>query len=141
MGDRANVYIREDAAHGVYLYTHWSGNELPEIVRAALDSPAGRGRWSDTSYLARIVFCRMVGPENLNEATGYGISARIGDNSYRIIVVDPAGMRIGFAEPPVWNDETHEYPSQADPETWQTFEQYCKRKPAAWPQDEDEAGQ
>jgi len=54
MGDRANVYIREDNDHGVYLYTHWGGYELPEVVRRAL--ARGESRWSDAPYLARIVF-------------------------------------------------------------------------------------
>lgn len=30
MGDRANVYVHEGDQPGVYLYTHWSGHELPE---------------------------------------------------------------------------------------------------------------
>lgn len=54
MGDRANVYIREDQTHGIYLYTHWGSSELPETVRTAL---ARHERWSDTPYLARIIFC------------------------------------------------------------------------------------
>ena len=39
MGDRANVLVGEwngEEFSGVYLYTHWSGSELPWIVQSAL---------------------------------------------------------------------------------------------------------
>lgn len=41
MGDRANAYVHAGEEAGVYLYTHWSGTELPGVVRDALASP----RW------------------------------------------------------------------------------------------------
>ena len=52
MGDRANVVI-DDNGSQVYLYTHWRGTELPEIVRKALTK---NQRWDDPQYLSRIVF-------------------------------------------------------------------------------------
>lgn len=138
MGDRANVYMREDTVHGVYLYTHWGGHGLPEVVRVALDSPVGRGRWSDGPYLARIIFCAMLrrgstdlrtgevaAIDALTSATGYGISAQIGDNSYPIIVVDSADQHIGFAEEP----KRGQVPK---PKAWMSFEDYIKTKPASW---------
>lgn len=83
MGDRANVAIK-DGNNRVYLYTHWNGYELPETLRRALVK--GEDRWGDPQYLARVVFCEMVGDNKGN--TGFGISAEIGDNSYPVIVVD-----------------------------------------------------
>lgn len=90
MGDRANVVIRDtwpDASpkEGVFLYTHWAGTELPEILRKALDN--GRDRWDDSQYLARIVFREMIrGVED--ESTGYGISTRLCDNEHPLLVLD-----------------------------------------------------
>ncbi len=88
MGDRANVVIRESwpedlgDKEAVFLYTHWGGYELPEVVRTALSM---RWRWDDSPYLARVVFDTMT---NLaGEETGYGISTRIDDNEYDLIVL------------------------------------------------------
>lgn len=124
MGDRANVYIKDSATEGVFLYTHWGGDELPEVVREALDSDAGRGRWNDGSYLARIVFCRMVKGDEAS-ATGYGISSRLGDNTVGrpIIVLDPDKQRIGFAAEA----------QVPQPVKWQSFEEYAAAQDAKWP--------
>lgn len=86
MGDRANVYIKGYKGEpGVYLYTHWSGTDLPETVQRAL---ARQERWDDHAYLARIVFCEMVKGFEADE-TGFGISAGICDGGGRILVLDP----------------------------------------------------
>lgn len=82
MGDRGNIAIQTDGKR-VYLYGHHSGSEMPEIVRRAL---ARQQRWDDPPYLARIIFCELVGDDK--GATGYGISATIDDNEHPIIVVD-----------------------------------------------------
>jgi hypothetical protein len=127
MGDRANVYIRQSATAGVFLYTHWGGGDLPEVVRVALDSGQGRARWRDDAYLARIVFCQMVGQDGWNDETGFGISAFICDNEHPIIVLDPAGGRIGFAAEPT------EAAPLPEPKKWQTFDAYCAQRSAKWP--------
>lgn len=71
MGDRANVYVHEGDAPGVYLYTHNGGSGLPDTVRTAL---AREQRWHDDPYLARIIFSTMIEGDVSGE-TGYGISA------------------------------------------------------------------
>jgi hypothetical protein len=92
MGDRGNIVIRsewpEDLGdkEAVFLYGHWSGSELPETLRAALDTPQARDRWTDAPYLARIIFDQMVG-ESQGSATGYGISSRLTDNEYDLLVL------------------------------------------------------
>lgn len=88
MGDRANIVI-DDNGSRVFLYTHWSGLELPEILRAAL---ARRARWDDPQYLSRIVFQQMVGTDR--GETGFGISAVCGDNSYPLLIVDCAKQQV-----------------------------------------------
>jgi len=74
MGDRGSVRVREGDGPSVYLYTHWKGSELSEIVRRALASEAGRNRWNDAPYLTRIIFDELTRGEQGGE-TGYGISA------------------------------------------------------------------
>ena len=87
MGDRANVLIGDingGEFRGVYLYTHWSGTELPLTLQTALKK---QWRWDDAQYLARIVFCEMVKGKEMGE-TGYGISAVVGDSAGRVLKVD-----------------------------------------------------
>jgi hypothetical protein len=89
MGDRANVVIYDPAEdanirEAVFLYGHWSGYDLPTVLQTALQR--GKPRWRDAAYLARIIFCEMVG--ELEGETGYGISTRLTDNEYPLLVVD-----------------------------------------------------
>ena len=90
MGDRANIVIRDNwngdlhDQEAVFLYSHWGGTELPEVLRQGLI--AGRGRWDDATYLARIIFDTMIGGGQ-GEETGYGISTRLGDNGYDLLVL------------------------------------------------------
>lgn len=90
MGDRANAVVLADwpddlnPNEAVFLYSHWAGHELPELVRQALI--AGEERWNDEPYLARIVFDTITEHQH-GGTTGYGISTRIGDNSYNLIVL------------------------------------------------------
>jgi hypothetical protein len=100
MGDRGNIFFvdrREgDALEGIYMYTHWSGAVLPAIVREALER--GRGRWGDSQYLARIVFCELIG-DAVREEIGYGLSTRIGDNEHSVVRIDDLSARVSFHEP------------------------------------------
>lgn len=128
MGDRANVYMKQSETTGVYLYTHWGGDELPETVREAIASPQGRGRWRDDAYLARIIFCRMVGPRDLMEETGFGISAHICDNEHPIIVVDCKNLRVGYAEPSPT--------SPPEPAEWIAFRDFCAQTHADYPSED-----
>jgi hypothetical protein len=84
MGDRANVQVK-DGESNVFLYTHWSGSELPKTLKTALIR--GKERWTDGQYLARIIFCEMV-RDDIDDMTGYGISSVVGDGGDRIIVVN-----------------------------------------------------
>ena len=125
MGDRGNVVVverdhRSGAETGrVYLYAHWGGWGLPERLQRAL---ARRQRWSDGSYLARIIFCEMVRGAEDGE-TGFGISASLGDHDYPLLVVDPARQTVSLEEEP------ERLAGQRDtlgpgPHAW-TFDAYC----------------
>jgi hypothetical protein len=84
MGDRANVLVKSGKNH-VYLYTHWSGYNLPQIVQSAMKR--GKNRWDDSQYLTRIIFCEMI-KDSVMDETGYGISSEVGDGDNRIVTVN-----------------------------------------------------
>ena len=91
MGNRANIAIKQPVMSQegepvfIYLYTHWNGAVLPQILQSALKR--GMSRWGDAPYLTRIIFSEMVKDDVMGE-TGAGISTYITDNSHAIIVVD-----------------------------------------------------
>lgn len=99
MGDRANIFIKSDFGYddgrGVYFYTHWNGHKLPVTLQSAL---ARRERWSDDSYLARVIFFEMI-RDNPGASDGFGISAFLTDNEHKIIVVDAGAQTVGFHRP------------------------------------------
>lgn len=76
---------------GVYLYTHWGGSELPQILASAM--LRGKDRWDDESYLARIIFSEMVQGAEM-ETTGYGIATYEMDKNHETIFVDVANQEI-----------------------------------------------
>lgn len=97
MGDRGNIIVK-DGDSTVYLYTHWSGSDLPETVKSALQR--GKDRWTDGQYLARILFCEMIGGDN--STTGFGISSTFCDGGTDITVnVDDQTVREDTDAPPV----------------------------------------
>jgi hypothetical protein len=87
MGDRANIVVRDRYAKGereaVFLYSHWGGYELPDVLRKAL---ARNDRWGDDPYLARIVFEEMIEVDR-GGATGFGIATRMPDNEHDLLVL------------------------------------------------------
>jgi hypothetical protein len=122
MGDRGNVVIRQGDSNrdDVWIYTHWGGAGMADSVKLALGR---RQRWSDESYLARIVFCEMVSPDFMDE-TGFGLSTRMQDNEHPILVVDVPGQC-------VWEIEGSQLaggriPDGFKPEVATSFNDYCQ---------------
>lgn len=94
MGDRAMIGVRydDDTEPQLFFYTHWEGMVLPAKLQMAL---MRKQRWTDPGYLARIIFCELVGDNNWNEETGYGISTTTyGDIQYDYLVVDMPSMTV-----------------------------------------------
>ena len=93
MGDRGQVHMKD---LGVWLYTHWSATELPDLVRKSLGRSRGKdvpnlpfkegGRWDDPEYLTRIIFCDML-EGDLEGLTGYGIGKDQHGDVYRVIEI------------------------------------------------------
>lgn len=81
MGDRGNIIVK-DGESTVYLYTHWTGSDLPAVIKTSLRR--GKDRWNDGQYLARILFDDMTGSDR--DTSGFGISSVIGDGGTDITV-------------------------------------------------------
>ena len=100
MGDRGNIVMQWPDNQQVCFYTHWGGSEIKEIVAQALNSKAGKGRWGDPIYLARIVFEHLrdeseTDPVGEREA-GYGISPDLGynDNEHEVVYIDVKDLTV-----------------------------------------------
>lgn len=104
----------------IFLYTHWNGYERKEILRNALER--GKGRWTDSSYLARIIFCEMVQADVMGE-TGYGISTTLCDNSYPLLCVSIDDQKVRERE--ASKDATGKILSE-----W-TFEEFLALEPVS----------
>jgi len=81
MGDRNNIKITYTNGQSIYLYSHWGGSELREIVVKALEKS---GRVDDESYFARVLFCKMLGDDlrDWRGETGFGIAPYAPDQDY-----------------------------------------------------------
>ena len=131
MGNRANIVLLTPTGYGpdhglgaIYLYTHSFGDQWPEALREALEF--GRSRWDDDQYLARIIVSRVF-TRLTDETTGGGISLRIGDNSYPLIVCNLRTNTVGFTQ------EGHELADlSTDPHTL-SFADYVAQDRATFP--------
>ena len=92
MGCRAQVKIVDT---NVYLYTHWNGNTLADVLRRAIIR--GYERWDDPEYLARIIFCEMV-QDDINGTMGYGIGTTLNDDNEWLIAVSCKHQTVVVAE-------------------------------------------
>ena len=110
MGDRGNIFVKDttyEKSTGVYLYSHWGGSELKETLQTALKKFPDR--WTDESYLTRIVFSTMV-KDDVDGETGFGISTYLTDNEHDIIMLDPGTQTVTIGE-----------------KKW-TFKEFCEEK-------------
>ena len=94
MGDRGNIVFQEYDNGTIYMYTHWGGSELPQVVARALDR--GRDRWNDEPYLARILFSELV-KDDIEGDTGYGLSTTLGDGSKNVYIF-PSTQTVRFKD-------------------------------------------
>ncbi len=89
MGDRNNIKITYNNGQSVYLYSHWGGSELRDIVADAVRTS---GRVDDESYFTRVLFCKMLGDDlrDWRGETGFGIApyAPDQDDNNKMVHVD-----------------------------------------------------
>lgn len=92
MGERGNILVINEEKE-IFLYTHWYGYKIKQILQAALKR--GYDRWKDGSYITRIIFSEMI-QKDLMGTTGYGISPyRISDN-YEMVIFNVDDQSIKF---------------------------------------------
>lgn len=89
MGDRGHIQIitgnrTDDAA--IWVYSHWSGTELPELSRTALAE--AEGRWDDPSYGARVVVTKLIGGVEGDTGWGIGVSPEDMGDGGRVVKID-----------------------------------------------------
>ena len=64
MGDRNNIVVHQPHYEGqepkqpLYLYSHWHGRHINEVVADAIELAGGRV--NDPDYFTRILFCELV---------------------------------------------------------------------------------
>lgn len=137
MGDRANVMVvdrrkvadDDNEVTGIYLYTHWSGYEWPEKLRQTLNLGTARNRWTDESYLTRIIVAHMYDDLGFSE-TGGGIGTQLTDNEHEIVVLDIPNQTVAFAPAGSETDRNH----------WtnhMSFTEFCDQIEAKYPNEED----
>jgi len=118
MGDRAQVHFEDT---GAWLYTHWGGRTLPEVVRQAL---ARDERWNDPEYLARIVFDEMTGDDT--SATGFGIGTEQLGGVTQTIHIDCSEQEVRLVR--------EQYTTKTSNEEVHEFEEFVNLdKPLKWP--------
>lgn len=131
MGDRGNLAVlQEGGKDQVWLYTHWCGASLPGLLQDGLT--AGRARWEDEPYLTKMLFGFIVEPSEWQQETGFGVSCRLQDHEWPVLVVDIANQRVFTIE--VGDLESFKVPLNYNPkpsESW-TFEEYVELKNLPW---------
>lgn len=72
MGDRAVVGFKATPeSPTIYLYSHWAGSELDDLIAEALVK--AQNRWTHDAYATRIVISQLIADDWKSE-TGWGIS-------------------------------------------------------------------
>ena len=109
MGERAQVTIRDECfdmtGAEVVLYTHWGAYALIDDLKAALSR---RERWDDKSYLARIIFCKMLHGD-IDGTLGLGIQAGQNGDCWREVWIEGERIRITDYDKEIFNGTFEEF--------------------------------
>jgi len=63
-----------DEFGSTFLYTNDLAHDLLHVVHDVLSK---KERWNDADYLSRMLFCRMVPPEQWSKSDGFGIGTQM----------------------------------------------------------------
>ena len=72
MGDRAMCEIRTEDGP-LFVYTHWHGNELPEMSKEAIIK--AEPRWNDDPYATRIIVDQLT-VSGRDDECGWGLMVK-----------------------------------------------------------------
>lgn len=86
MGDRSNIAIEYSSGETIYLYGHWLGDDNISVISQVIHE--GR-RLDDESYLARIIFSKMIA-RDIDSDTGFGIAPYRTDDENDLITICPS---------------------------------------------------
>ncbi len=115
MGDRAQLKVT-DGKHSVFLYTHWAGSELPDILAKGIVQGAGDGRTlrDDPSYAMGCIVRRLVAETGgVDATTGFGMGFSFDDNDDERgapLVLNVAHQTVSFKSHTVSVDEFINHP-------------------------------
>ena len=104
MGDRRHAIIRGDDGKEIYVYVHWLGSELPDIVRGALiradDKTLGgnTSRLDDAPYLTRVIIEQVIIASGLGSNLSVGISTGPMDSEYDDVVIDTEQQEVSIGD-------------------------------------------
>jgi len=105
MGCRGQVCVKMwDNDPDVYLCTHYTAHNLPDLVRQVILD--GR-RIEDNSYLARIIFCQMV-QSHLFDDRGFGIDTCLYTDIQVLVTVDPDKKKV-VVDRTMYDGDVYEY--------------------------------
>lgn len=91
MSDRRQVVFTfpvekdEESRRAIYLYSHWSGFELPQKVQSALG--IAKSRWTDEPYFTRIMLTNILPPADPNDLLSWGIAPYYMDTEYDDVII------------------------------------------------------
>lgn len=108
MGDRSNIVVKDSDGSRIWLYGHWMGADSIRVVAEVLEL---RTRWSDAPYLTRLLFSHMTAGEPPFAETGFGISTRMCDNEYPVIVLDTFTGTVVLEDAPFGQELTEVTPA------------------------------
>lgn len=73
MGSRAVIQVTQPTSDTpIFLYTHWAGEEIAQILALGIHKAKEAGRLGDYPYATRIIFDTLTGLEG--SSTGFGIN-------------------------------------------------------------------
>lgn len=121
MGDRATfVFEQGDANSAIYLYGHWAGDGMMNILASAIE--ISRPRWDDESYATRIVISQIIGNE-WQEEMGWGISTYFCDSEHSVPIVNFQTQTIKLI-PNSWDIK---FDINAEPKFTMGFDQFINK--------------
>ena len=106
MGERGVVQFNADGGT-VYLYTHWQGHRLRELVQEGMKEVARAQRTGDAAYATRIIMQHCWDGEG--QYTGWRVSATEPHTDYPIVVIDwDLGLiyEKGYHKDPIFGNTT-----------------------------------
>jgi len=88
----------KDEFGSVFLYTH---DLAYDLMHSVYDILSKRERWNDADYFTRMLFCRMIPPEQWYKSEGFGIGTQMYADIRFLILVDLVNKKITVNN---WNE-------------------------------------